>query len=286
MGIIKNTVLRGSDGVDYIFLGQVWRNVKDGSKFASSRVQVELERLAIQRKLVEGDSIFQELLDRSIASGYIPEQNAISRKWMQNEARDAMIGKNARTAPAIRSELLMESSLKSVSSIRVGHPVMFYYDALNRNNKKILPYFDQFPVIVPIKVWAGGFMGLNLHYLNYKMRAILLDSLYSLRRGEERFGGGSEVRAGRGVVPMGANDRNTRIDVDYAKLLAGVTKYRGFKSTIHSYIMKQVKSRVVEISPIGWTLCFFLPVARFNNGVDQRTVWRDSIEKEQKQAKK
>jgi len=247
MPIIKNTILRGSDGNDYIYLGALWQNIRTRA-MGSRRMQIELDRVAIQRKLVEGDGIFQELLDRSISYGYIPEQTRLAREWMQREARGSIVGRSGST---MRSELLTESSLSSisVSRIRVGRPVMFMYDA---KGKKDLPYFDQFPVIVPISVGVGRFIGLNLHYLDYRRRAILLDGLYRVRESDNRFA------------------------IDYSKLMKGISRFPGFKPTIHSYLRGHIRSRVVEISPIGWTLCFFLPVAHFNNGVDQRRVWRDS----------
>ena len=40
---------------------------------------------------------------------------------------------------------------------------MFFYDAKTQDK---LPYWDYFPLCIPIKKYKNGFMGLNLHYLH------------------------------------------------------------------------------------------------------------------------
>ena len=44
--------------------------------------------------------------------------------------------------------------------------------------KKQLPYYDRFPLCIPVKKAPGGFHGLNLHYLDPRIRAQFLDALY------------------------------------------------------------------------------------------------------------
>ena len=41
----------------------------------------------------------------------------------------------------------------------------------------MLPYYDRFPLVIPIEQHSDGFLGLNLHYINPKQRIILLDKL-------------------------------------------------------------------------------------------------------------
>ena len=41
---------------------------------------------------------------------------------------------------------------------------------------KTLPYYDTFPLVMPLELAEGGFYGLNFHYLPYALRARLLDA--------------------------------------------------------------------------------------------------------------
>ena len=38
---------------------------------------------------------------------------------------------------------------------------MFFYDP---KMKKKLPYYDRFPLILPIETYSNGFLGINFHY--------------------------------------------------------------------------------------------------------------------------
>ena len=120
------------------------------------------------------------------------------------------------------------------------------------------------------------FIGLNFHYLDYVRRAKLLDALYSVRIGISRDG--NLLKSGKGIVPMMEDSISTKFDITYGKLLEGVSKYKGFKPTIHKYLLSHVKGSVLEIPPIGWTMIFFLPIAHFSKGVSQQKVWKDSVD--------
>lgn len=278
MPIKTNTIIRSSDGSDYIYLGSQFRNLKTG-RMAGYSVQAELEREAIKMGYVEGESIFTELLERSVTMGYVPERNRDSREWMQNAARGAM--STGRSGSTLRSEIMAERTIKRIGSgeVRIGRPIVFGYDA---KGKKELPYYDQLPVVVPISKGVsekGGnryFIGLNFHYLDYVRRAKLLDALYSVRIGISREG--NLVKSGQGIVPMMEESISTKIDITYGKLLEGVSKYKGFKPTLHKYLLSHVSGSVLEIPPVAWTMIFFLPIAKFSKGVSQQKVWKDSVD--------
>jgi hypothetical protein len=53
---------------------------------------------------------------------------------------------------------------------------MFVYDP---KGKKELPYYDTFPLLLPIEKYSNGFLGINLHYLPIPLRIRLLDRLKS-----------------------------------------------------------------------------------------------------------
>ena len=51
---------------------------------------------------------------------------------------------------------------------------MFVYDP---KHKKKLPYYDTFPLVLPLENYLDGFLGINMHYLPISLRVKLLDRL-------------------------------------------------------------------------------------------------------------
>ena len=126
---------------------------------------------------------------------------------------------------------------------------MFFYDP---KWKKKLPYYDTFPLVLPIERYPDGFLGINLHYLPIPQRIRLLDRLVDFSN-NTKF------------------DESTRLIVDYKKL-KGV-KY--IKPTLHRYLSGHTKSQFRRIDADEFTIATLLPVQRFKKGTD-REVWKDS----------
>src|SRR5690348_3007714 len=55
-----------------------------------------------------------------------------------------------------------------------GAMYLFRY---NPKTKETLPYYDTFPLVIPVKLLPDGFHGLNLHYLPPMLRAKLMMAL-------------------------------------------------------------------------------------------------------------
>jgi hypothetical protein len=55
-----------------------------------------------------------------------------------------------------------------------GRLNMFFYDP---KLKKQLPYYDTFPLVLPLETIPGGFMGMNFHYIRPVQRISLLQQL-------------------------------------------------------------------------------------------------------------
>ena len=56
----------------------------------------------------------------------------------------------------------------------IGRLNMYFYDP---KYKKTLPYYDRFPLVLPIERISGGFAGINFHYLRPVARFSLLERL-------------------------------------------------------------------------------------------------------------
>ena len=131
----------------------------------------------------------------------------------------------------------------------VGRLNMFFYDP---KFKKKLPYYDTFPLVLPLEKYSDGFLGINMHYLPIPLRIKLLDRLVDYSNNT-------------------AFDESTKLVVDYRKL----KKVRLIKPTIHKYLAGHVKSQFRRIDADEFTVATLLPVQRFKKAT-AKEVWSDS----------
>ena len=127
---------------------------------------------------------------------------------------------------------------------------MFFYDP---KFKKTLPYYDTFPLVLPLETYNDGFLGINFHYLPIPLRVRLLDNLVDYTNSED------------------FTDISTRMVVDYNKLKS----VRLIRPTIHKYLSGYTKSQFRRIDADEWTIATLLPVQRFKKASDKE-VWRES----------
>ena len=126
---------------------------------------------------------------------------------------------------------------------------MFFYDP---KWKKKLPYYDTFPLVLPLETYSDGFLGINMHYLPIPLRIKLLDRLVDYSN-NTKF------------------DESTRLVVDYSKL----KNIRLIKPTIHKYLRGHTKSQFRRIDADEFTIATLLPVQRFKKASDKE-VWKES----------
>ena len=127
---------------------------------------------------------------------------------------------------------------------------MFFYDP---KFKKQLPYYDTFPLVLPLERYNDGFLGINFHYLPIPLRIKLLDRLVDYTNS-----GNFE-------------ETTTRMMVDYSKL----KRIKLIKPTIHKYLAGQTKTQFRRIDADEWTIAVLLPVQRFKKAA-AKEVWADS----------
>jgi len=130
-----------------------------------------------------------------------------------------------------------------------GRLNMFFYDP---KLKKKLPYYDTFPLVLPLEPYADGFLGINLHYLPMTLRLQLLDNLVDYSN-NTKF------------------DESTRLAVDYSKL----KKLSIIKPTLKRYLAGRVKTQFRRIDADEFTVATLLPVQRFKKAT-AKEVWSDS----------
>ena len=188
---------------------------------------------------------FKSFLETQIKTSKIPDKIEQARTWYRETSfrmsqlkgvssqRILRIGReNERMKPTIRGRIML------------GRLFMFEYQAKHADT---LPYYDEFPLVFPIEAHADGFLGINLHYLPYTWRAVLMDALYDLK--EEPINESSPTR-----LQVYSNGYN---------ILKKSTKYRYFRPCIKKYLFEQVTSRYMEVPEEEWEIALFLPLERF-----------------------
>ena len=130
-----------------------------------------------------------------------------------------------------------------------GNLNMFVYGP---KHKKKLPYYDTFPLVLPLEKYKDGFLGINFHYLPITLRMGLLDELAKYAS-DDKF------------------DQDTILKVNYN----AVKKIKAVKPTLHRYLAGFTKSQFRRIDADEFTIATLLPVQRFKKATDQ-SVWSDS----------
>ncbi len=170
-----------------------------------------------------------------------------------NNARNWLRAKVKELTPTSRALMNDRDRLKTNSTI--GKMYFYFYDP---KTKDTLPYYDRFPLVIPIESYKDGFLGLNLHYIHPKQRLILLDKL-SETATNDKF------------------DSKTKLRVSYS-YLAGASKAFEATPCIKRYLYSHIQSRFLEISADEWDIAAMLPVETFV-GATTSKVYADSRKK-------
>ena len=162
-----------------------------------------------------------------------------STQWFRNKIKEF--------GTPTQTQLMREG--KVTARPNFGKLNMFVYDP---KMKKTLPYYDTFPLVLPLENYPDGFLGINFHYLPMTLRLELLDRVVDYSN-NTKF------------------DESTTLDVDYT----GVKGIRLVKPTLKRYLSGRVKTNFRRIDADEFTVATLLPVQRFKKASDQE-VYRDS----------
>ena len=190
---------------------------------------------------------FQKLLMEAEKDGIVLDNSAESLAWFKQKYNSL--------SPR---DVMPKEFIKDLERYRrvalVGRLYTFLY---NPKYKEQLPYYDRFPIVFPIRRVAGGFYGLNIHYLAPRYRALLMDSLYN-------------------TISDTKFDENTRLKINY-DILNAASKYRWLRPCVKHYLTSHLASQLLYIDPKEWNLALFVPSEQFR-GANKREVWQDSKE--------
>ena len=176
-------------------------------------------------------NLFQKLELEAFRAGINPRTQE-SREWFRRRIQ--------RLTRINRNALMREQEINRKASHSYGSMFMYFYDP---KHKKKLPYYDRFPLTIPVEPAEGGFRGINLHYLPPVLRAKFLDALLNVTNNKKY-------------------DESTKFRLTY-ELLNGTRNLRYFKPCFKHYLLSQVKSRFAEVPAPEWEIATFLPTAQW-----------------------
>ena len=172
-------------------------------------------------------NLFQTLELEAFKKGITP-RTVESRTWFRRKA--AQLGR------INRNKLMQEDEINLQNTFGRGGMFMYFYDP---KHKETLPYYDRFPLTIPVERAPGGFKGLNLHYLPPILRAKFLDSLLDITNNDNY-------------------NETTKFNLSM-KTLKAASRFRYFKPCLKHYLTDHVRSRFALVSPTEWEIAVFLP---------------------------
>ena len=155
-----------------------------------------------------------------------------STQWFRDKIKELGTSKSA--------DLIRDGKRTSVPTFGILN--MFVYDPKLKDK---LPYYDTFPLVLPIEEYNNGFLGINLHYLSMPMRLRLLDRLVDYSN-NNKF------------------DESTKLRVDYSKL----KKVDLVKPCLKRYLASNIKSKFRKVEADEFMIATLLPVQRFKKQSD------------------
>lgn len=196
-------------------------------------------------------SILTTLTEEKIQAQY-PTMSRESLRWLLQKI--ATLRNPTRLSTAITKEKDRYTRPGDRQKFLMGGMYYFVYDA---KGKDTLPYYDRFPLVLPLKRLPDGFIGLNLHYLPLKYRVIFLRKLLNF-------------------AIYNDDDEIKRIRITYP-ILDASSKLKEFRPCIKQYLYSHIKSRILAVEPKEWDVATYLPVHQFKNA-QPKQVWQDSLQ--------
>ena len=170
-----------------------------------------------------------------------------SLRWLESKIRDIKGRSN------IASNMSKESN-RWVNRFQLGGLYFFYYDPKTKSD---LPYYDRFPLVIPLEIYPGSFLGLNLHYLPIKYRLAFLDKLLD-------------------TAELNKNDEISRVRVTY-DILCAAKMYKEFRPCLKKYLTSHINSKIIAVQPNEWDIATVLPVQQFKKQSADH-VWEESVD--------
>jgi len=196
---------------------------------------------------------YLQSLKTAITTGDIAARTRMAATWFRSIVERA---KAALARENVFQTVVTEAAAAGTLTGRMWLGRMYFF-VYNPKHKATLPYYDMFPLVLPVERYGDGFLGINFHYLSPKDRAHLLDE-----------------------IKVFANDKSlketTRIMLTY-DMLRGFTKFKRAKPCLKRYLTTRMKTQFIPVLPDEWGPSIFLPVENFKKK-SKKAVWAESKE--------
>ena len=199
------------------------------------------------------ESSYLQSLKTAIATGNVAARARMAATWFRSIVERA---KTALARDTVFQDVVTDAAKSGTLTGRMWLGKMYFF-VYNPKHKITLPYYDMFPLVLPIERYSNGFLGINFHYLAPKDRAYLLDE-----------------------IKVFVNDKtlseNARILLTY-DMLRGFTKFKRAKPCLKRYLTTYMKTQFIPVLPDEWGPSIFLPVENFKKA-SKKMVWAESKE--------
>jgi hypothetical protein len=190
----------------------------------------------------EADSVIDQVQDE-IAKRGLTVNTRKANEWMISKVRNLVINRHK----------LMNDDERIQAQNFIGGMFFYFYDP---KWKLVLPYYDRFPLVIPIAIYDDGWLGLNLHYLAPRLRLVLLDKL-------ARYVNNKQL------------DETTRFRLTY-DIIKGVSSLKEAKPCIKRYLGNHIRSDFLRIDAHEWWIAAMLPTEFFEKKTKEQ-VWTESV---------
>lgn len=134
------------------------------------------------------------------------------------------------------------------ASPQIGGMYLFLYEA---KYKDTLPFYDMYPLAMPVEMYADGFLGINLHYLPPLGRINLLRALVDVNDGNKYT-------------------KTKRLTLSYDILKTYSFQLKGVEGCIKRYLYGHVRSSFHQVDMVDWEKAALLQVQRWKINPNRR----------------
>jgi hypothetical protein len=242
----------------------------DNTKYSEWHV-VELKgKKYIFNPFFMGVGAWAELTFTNSPGRYATNQEELNEAFFKQRKLPSMYERFKNASPAERSALASQSmgwlnlkvkALKSnapeldkIIKKKVFYPGGMFFFSYDAKYKDTLPYWDKFPLIILLENKGSHFLGVNIHYLPYEVRSLIIAEIAS----KSQY--------------IKENDMLVS-DISY-EIIKRSKNYKDLKEyCIKLYLKSNVKSRILPVEAHEWLFAANLPVADMQKQSNSK-VWK------------
>jgi hypothetical protein len=189
--------------------------------------------------MAQQDQTFLDKLKNALRRNEGQPKTRNASQWFRRKVGALRAELRSRFSEVDTADEFYKTAKKSgTGTILPGAMASYFYDPKTKEKMK---YYDRFPLILCVKMYGNGFLGLNFHYLPPLLRAKLMDAI----------------------------DRSKSVHYE------GLSRIKELKPTVKRYLYKHITSRVVIVDEDEKEIALFLPTERFKKE-NKLVVWGDS----------